>query len=331
MESITISQISRMFSISTRTLRYYEQIGLLPSHRVDDYAYRMYDENSVSRLQQIILLRKLRIPLKEISRIFANPDTTAILEVFLQSVRELNDEITALTTIQLIISRFISELQSCAEMSLNTVLFSNEAVLNAINSLSLTKINFREEKSMNDLNRAHEELSKLKNVRIIRLPPFAVASYHYVGENPEEKVGDVVSKALKDIALYEIKPDARMFGFNHPSPSEGSEHHGYEDRVTVPDDLDVPAPMVKKHFKGGMYAVHTITMPNFHEWSDLSNWVENSDIYEADYAPEGSEIMSGCLEEHLNWVYNNHLDWPESLNESQLDLYLPVKLKTARQ
>ena len=63
MKLLTISEVSKNFDISTRTLRYYEKIGLLPSLRVDDYAYRVYDETLVARLQQIIILRKLRIPL----------------------------------------------------------------------------------------------------------------------------------------------------------------------------------------------------------------------------------------------------------------------------
>ena len=57
MELITITQISKMFDISTRMLRYYEQIGLLKSLRKDDYTYRVYDTHSVIRLQQIIMIK----------------------------------------------------------------------------------------------------------------------------------------------------------------------------------------------------------------------------------------------------------------------------------
>jgi hypothetical protein len=118
-----------------------------------------------------------------------------------------------------------------------------------------------------------------------------------------------------------------MFGFNHPNPSKDREFHGYEVWVTIPEKLDIPEPLVKKHFGGGLYAVHTITMPNFHEWGDLDAWVLGSDKYTFDLAPEGDEVMCGCVEEHLNWVYHNHLGWPEGISENQLDLYMPVKLK----
>ena len=66
MDIQTISMVSKRFNISTRTLRYYEQIGLLQSIKKDGYAYRTYDECSLNRLEQIIILRKLRIALKQI-------------------------------------------------------------------------------------------------------------------------------------------------------------------------------------------------------------------------------------------------------------------------
>ncbi|MCL2409997.1 MAG: effector binding domain-containing protein [Oscillospiraceae bacterium] len=331
MELSTISQVSKMFGVSTRMLRYYEQIGLLSSVKKDDYAYRMYDEATVSRLQQIIVLRKLRIPLKQIALIFADTNAKTMLDVFMQSISEIDDEITALSTMRVILNNFVDALQSIlgskTDISTKTVLLNDPTVIAALNSLSLTKINFKEERSMDELNKANDMLTRLKNVRIVQLPPFTVASYHFIGANPEETAGDVMGKFLQDISLYEIKSDARMFGFNHPNPSKDREHHGYENWVTIPDDMDVPAPIVKKRFSGGLYAVHTIKFPDFHEWENLFNWVNESDEYDADFAPEGEEIMSGCLEEHLNWVYANHLNWPENHISKQLDLLLPIKPK----
>jgi len=50
---IKIKDVSSKYSITARTLRYYEDMGLINSTRSDDYAYRMYDENAVRRLEQI--------------------------------------------------------------------------------------------------------------------------------------------------------------------------------------------------------------------------------------------------------------------------------------
>lgn len=48
MKYTTISQVSRGFNVSTRTLRYYEELGLLKSARRENYAYRVYDEEAVA-------------------------------------------------------------------------------------------------------------------------------------------------------------------------------------------------------------------------------------------------------------------------------------------
>ena len=94
--------------------------------------------------------------------------------------------------------------------------------------------------------------------------------------------------------------------------------------------MEVSAPLTKKRFNGGLYAAHTITFPNFNEWADLAEWVQNSDKYEVNYSELGEEIMGGCLEEHLNWIYSAHMGWPENGIDGQLDLLLPVKLLTAK-
>lgn len=65
MSNMTISEVSAKFHISTRMLRYYEKMGIIESTRKENYAYRVYDENAVKRVQQIIILQKLQIPLKK--------------------------------------------------------------------------------------------------------------------------------------------------------------------------------------------------------------------------------------------------------------------------
>jgi len=110
MELQTISQVSKQFKISTRTLRYYEQIGLIQSTMKEGYSYRTYDEDALLHLKQIIVLRKLRIPLKSIAEILLTENTALLIDVFQQSLSEIGDEITALTTIKNVIQSFIERL-----------------------------------------------------------------------------------------------------------------------------------------------------------------------------------------------------------------------------
>jgi len=330
MELKTISQVSKTFNISTRTLRYYEQIGLIVSTKKDGYAYRVYDEKSILCLQQIIILRKLRIPLKQINDVLSNQDVVVAIEVLKQNLSELTEEITAMLAIKEISAHLIKNLQKKVSIELKFDLLSDDSILNIIDSLSLQKNNFKEEKSVEDLNRATESLSTLKNVRVVHLPPYTVAASHFIGENPEDSAGEQLEKFLKHSNLYQIKPDARVFGFNHPCPVDGNSQYGYELWVTIPEDMDVPSPLEKKHFNGGLYAAHTIIFPNFHEWEWLYNWVTvDNQKYESNSIDDGGEFMGGSLEEHINYVYHSNLNWPES-DEHQLDLLFPVKLKTQK-
>ncbi len=162
-------------------------------------------------------------------------------------------------------------------------------------------------------------------IRFVLLQPYTVAAYQYIGENPEEHVGAVLERFVQESKLFEIKPDARFFGFNHPNPSPDSPVYGYESQITIPDDMVLPEPLVKKQMKGGWYAALTIDFPNFREWDTLCRWADANDVFEPDYDPQGEEIMGGLLEEHLNWVYAASTGRMDKSIDGKIDLLLPIK------
>ncbi len=328
MTDMTVSEVSRSLGISTRMLRYYEKEGLIQTKRREDYAYRIYDEAAVRRLRQIIVLRKLRISLKDIGIILNASEISEALKVFLEKIREVDVEISSLAVIRDTLSE-IAELSTAGSLPL-----LENKLMSVSGLLPPVKNQLKENGAMNSenkeemLDKANENIEKANdNVRILLLPPFTVASNHVIDFEPEEKVDKPVDKFIRESGLYNIKPDARYFGFNHPNPGILKDgRHGYEVWVTIPDDMDVPAPLVKKHFDGGLYAALTIRFPDFHRWNDLTRWVEGSKLYEPDYSELGEEIMGGCLEEHLNWVYASHTGWKEDFT-GQIDLLLPINKK----
>ncbi|MDR0324897.1 MAG: effector binding domain-containing protein [Oscillospiraceae bacterium] len=320
MELQTISQVSKSFGISTRTLRYYEDIGLITASRKPDFAYRVYDEATLLRLRQIIVLRKLRIPLKQIAEVIQSGDARLAIEAFEQNLVEIEDEITALSTIRSVLKAFIDRLNLGGRFALP----DDEGLLEIVDSLTASKINFKEEKTMEDLNKASEKLNKLtdKDVRIVYLPPSDVAAYQYEGDDPEDHVGRVITKFVLDSDLPRIKPGLRHYGFNAPNPKDETGAHGYEMWVTIPDGFDVPAPLCKKRFEGGLYCAHMIPIGAFDEWALLSKWLENSGKYE--FRGKGCPSnMFDSLEECLNYVNHVGKDW----SQVQLDLLIPIKEK----
>ena len=163
MELQTISQVSKNYGISTNTLRYYEQIGLIKSIRKEDNAYRFYDEAAVKQLSFIILLRKLRISVKQIKEIINNQNALKTVEIFERNISELDEEITSLSTIKSILAQFADELRTKSGMVLD--LLNGTNTLSIIDSVSFSKNyinNVKENLSMEDLNKANETLEKLE-------------------------------------------------------------------------------------------------------------------------------------------------------------------------
>ncbi len=325
---LTISEVTRSFDVTARMLRHYEKMGLItPFHR-EDYSYRCYDEENIRRLQLIVVMRKLRVPLKQIAVILRDGGQRETLEILRSNLAGLDSEIKSLETVRAALNMFVTRLDDSIRSKVRLDLLNDTELMEAANALSLSKSILKENIKMDELNTANEALSNNLNVRIIMLPPFTVASNHVIGHDPEETVGEPVDKFIRDTRLYEIKPDSRYFGFNHPNPGILEEGiHGYEVWVTIPDDMEVPKPLVKKKFEGGLFAALTIKFPEFQFWGELENWVKNSDEYELNYSELGLEIMGGCLEEHLNWVYSAHMGWPENGIDGQLDLLMPVRRK----
>lgn len=322
MEIMTISEVSKQFNISTRMLRYYEKEGLIASTRMEDYSYRVYDMEAVKRLQQILVFRKLRIPVKQIAAILDDEEQIQTLDILQKNLSELNEEITALTVIKDILNALVSKLDENIRKKIRLNMLEDTELMEIVHVLNPPKTNLKEERTMEELVKAGRTLEKKMDIRIVYLPPAEVASYQYTGENPEDVAEEMICNFINETGLLTLKPDFRRYGFNNPSPSEGQRYYGYELWVTIPDDMEVKEPIVKKHFAGGLYAAHCIKFGDFHEWEMFFVRMQEHEEYEIDYRePEG---MGGCMEETLN-IYTNIQEG--LMKPEQLDLLIPIRRK----
>lgn len=69
----TIQKLGQIAGISTRTLRYYDEIGILKPARIKSSGYRIYGQNEVDKLQQILFYRELGVNLDGIKDILTSP------------------------------------------------------------------------------------------------------------------------------------------------------------------------------------------------------------------------------------------------------------------
>ncbi len=70
----TVKEVSMITGVSIRTLRYYDEIGLLKPTELTKTGYRLYDNKALEKLQEILFFRELEIPLLDIKKIMDTPN-----------------------------------------------------------------------------------------------------------------------------------------------------------------------------------------------------------------------------------------------------------------
>ncbi|HHV72802.1 MAG TPA: MerR family transcriptional regulator [Clostridia bacterium] len=69
----TVQKLAKLAGVSTRTLRYYDEIGILKPARINSSGYRIYGQAEVDKLQQILFYRELGVSLADIKEIINSP------------------------------------------------------------------------------------------------------------------------------------------------------------------------------------------------------------------------------------------------------------------
>ncbi len=70
----TVKNLAEIAGITVRTLHHYDKIGLLKPHHKSSSGYRIYTENELDKLQQILFFRELEFSLDEVKEILESPD-----------------------------------------------------------------------------------------------------------------------------------------------------------------------------------------------------------------------------------------------------------------
>ncbi len=94
----TVLKLARLAGISTRALRYYDEIGILKPARINSSGYRIYGEKEVNRLQQIMLYRELGVNLDMIKEIVTKTsfDEAAALKEHLNHLLKQREQLNRL-------------------------------------------------------------------------------------------------------------------------------------------------------------------------------------------------------------------------------------------
>lgn len=96
----TVGEVARLTGVTVRTLHHYDAIGLVRPSARSDAGYRLYADADLLRLQQVLVVRELGVPLDQIERTLASADRGALLrqhrEALVQQRARLDHRIAAI-------------------------------------------------------------------------------------------------------------------------------------------------------------------------------------------------------------------------------------------
>lgn len=111
-----IRELSQIAGVSARTLRYYDEIGLLKPLRVSEAGYRFYGEKEMALLQQILFYRERNFDLKRIRKILYQGDFD-IMNALKEHLQELEEEKAHLDSLIWTVKQTISSMKGENKMS----------------------------------------------------------------------------------------------------------------------------------------------------------------------------------------------------------------------
>jgi len=134
-----IGLVTSRYQISHRTLRYWEEAGILKSFRGENN-YRYYDENNLNRIKQILFFRRLNLPIKDIESIFTKNDLTYTVDILKQHLENIKNQEQAYkllsNTLEYLL-RLIEDKKDIADMIIDLDELNNNPIDLVINSSNI--------------------------------------------------------------------------------------------------------------------------------------------------------------------------------------------------
>lgn len=117
----SIGEVAGLFGVNVKTLRFYQEAGVLPPEYTDPKTgYRYYSTKQFERLNTIKYLRAMDIPLKQIKEFFDHKDVGTMLEILKSQREDIKEKIRKLDMIDKKISHRIEQIENAVTLPVNT-------------------------------------------------------------------------------------------------------------------------------------------------------------------------------------------------------------------
>ncbi|ERJ12701.1 MerR family transcriptional regulator [Haloplasma contractile] len=309
---IQIGYLCKRLGTTSRSVRYYEEMGLITSIRPYENNYRYFDNENYIKLKIILFLRSLDISIQDISDVLKHSDLRKFIEVLQSRTYEINHDIEALSNLK----DYIHNILEILDLSKHEGLVSLIEMIPVDDHEAVGKTLYKEAFSM---VRQHIQALKDNDVKIVKLPDMKVAYVNSgMTKNPEGKAITEMMEHVRKYNLYK-RDDLRFFGFDHPAPKSNdfdNEVYGYEMWMKLPKDYSLDTGMEIKNIEGGLYATVSFAFSSGTEmipkrWQQLIKWVNNSKYEQRD---------AQWLEEYMC-----RFDGEGQDEYDHLEFYLPIK------
>lgn len=191
----TVQKLGQIAGVSTRTLRYYDEIGILKPARINSSRYRIYGKSQVDRLQLILFYKELGVDLETIKVIINAPsfDRTKALKGHREKLLNKREQIDLLI---LNVDKTIAETEGGILMS----------DIEKFEGFKENLINENEKKYGKEIRKKYGDITveksnnKLKNMskdqyeEVVRLSDEVIKTLHEAFETGDPK-GDLAQKA----------------------------------------------------------------------------------------------------------------------------------------
>lgn len=126
---IRINDVSKKYNITKRALRFYEEIGLLSSIKDEVSHVRYYDRHGINRLEQILLLKNIKLTMDEISRVFLSENSDKLSDILFGRLLEIENKIYELNYSKSIIKSILKMSEDIGISNVNIYEFLKEQIL----------------------------------------------------------------------------------------------------------------------------------------------------------------------------------------------------------
>ncbi len=310
MELIKITDLALQLGLTSRSLRYYEEAGLIQSVRPPGEKYRYFDEANIERLRQIIILRKMMIPIKDILRIYKSEDMSIVVDVFVRRVRMIDEESAALSELKRITDEFLQAMLRLGIKQISALPLLYEALANR----ELEKTDGAGEPlSYGRLSQVSQTLSKPIEPSIVRLPSMRVLS-SLLKANANASDPDGFWRYIQAHGVTCDEPGSHG-QFEYQSEA------GDVVVARVADDFVNDGEYLDFRFAGGLYATINVYLDEdlAERFGQLVTSFDDNRYYQIDYLP-GSGLRSEAMLEPLLS--------PDEKREL-VALYVPVRKRLA--